>query len=305
MFEADISGKNETPARPSGLGLEYLFRGWYTSDSLADDTLFDWANATMPFGGLVLYPKWERNPVQVIYFSALEGGSSEAVHVPYGQSLVQAGFVEAMNEFRDVPPGMSESNFKGWYRKDANGRLIAFDLNDPILLPVTIFPVYVGQPYQVTYEAGDGSGTVPVDNGLYVFGARASVLGKGGLTAPDNQVFLGWRIQGDATNKVYAPNDTIFINADITLVAVFGPVTQLTKVTYKPGTGTGNDLTLSGLENNATHTVLGIGSQAGQANFTKPGYLFTGWLADGETYKPGDQVMLDTNDQDNANVFVA
>ncbi|MDR1135027.1 MAG: InlB B-repeat-containing protein, partial [Clostridiales Family XIII bacterium] len=72
--------------------------------------------------------------------------------------------------------------------------------------------------YSVTYEAGEGTGTVPVDARLYRAGEQAKVLGGSGLTAA-GKVFAGWKIDG--AGSVYTEGSYVTVNEDLTLIAYF------------------------------------------------------------------------------------
>jgi hypothetical protein len=301
-FDSDISNQNWTPTDvPSNLQPpeDYEFMGWYTTSDGAPGSEFIWEDAKMPRGGLALYAKWVHKPVEVVYFKTISGDGQTTLNVPYGKSINQAildGDITGLTY--QIPDGMDSSNFNGWYRKDAAGKLIPYDLDEPVLLPVNLYPVFIGTPYQVTYDEGVGEGSPPEDSKNYAFGAKAALLGQGEITAPEGTVFIGWTIEGDTTGTVYYPGDEILVNRNITLIAQFENASENTRIVYNSNINpdsAANETRTYNVANNAIHEII-------DNPFDREGYEFKGWNTaangSGASYPVGTEVLVDKIDED-------
>ncbi|MGB9687066.1 MAG: InlB B-repeat-containing protein, partial [Rectinema subterraneum] len=99
---------------------------------------------------------------------------------------------------------------------------------------ITLYARWVpANKYQVKYYAnGATGGSVPTDNSLYAFNARAKVLGPGTLVKSGYE-FSGWNTKADGTGMRYNPGDEITISRmDATLYAQWKQTVAL-----KPQTG--------------------------------------------------------------------
>ncbi|MCL2140493.1 MAG: InlB B-repeat-containing protein, partial [Dehalococcoidia bacterium] len=75
--------------------------------------------------------------------------------------------------------------------------------------------------YRVTYVGGgDTRGVAPIDPNSYLAGDTATVLGAGNLVR-SNYAFLGWSTSANATTVEYNAGDSITVNGNITLYAVW------------------------------------------------------------------------------------
>ena len=94
-----------------------------------------------------------------------------------------------------------------------------------------------------------------------------------GITAPTGKTFLYWSLNANGSGKKYYPNNTIEIEGDITLYAIWGD-TATTLLTYNGNGGATSDgkteVVVSGLKNNQKVKAEG-------AIFTRTGYKFSGW----------------------------
>ena len=97
----------------------------------------------------------------------------------------------------------------------------------------------------------------------------------------DHYTFAKWQIGGeDASGE-------ITINANTTITAVWTAKVE-SNVTYNAGTGSGDPVVISTVEEGTEVTLKAIGSGEGQANFAKSGYDFVGWLRGNVLYKAGE-----------------
>ncbi|MDR3145660.1 MAG: InlB B-repeat-containing protein [Treponema sp.] len=76
--------------------------------------------------------------------------------------------------------------------------------------------------YTVTYFGnGNDSGEIPVDSNTYPDGSSAIILDKGTLTKTGH-VFLHWDTNPRGNGVTYNPNESIVINSDRSLYAIWG-----------------------------------------------------------------------------------
>ena len=286
-YEADISGQNYTPARPSGIPDAYDFVAWYTTENFTAGTEFNWTGATMPGGNLVLYAKWAAPTYTGTAYLTMAGGASETIEITYGSTIDEDALPKVT-----IPEGFT---WRGWATRDADGNYFPFNFNTKIYSDITLYPYYTSnQKFTVSYDAGAGTGTV-TDAKQYADGSFADVQHTDGLIAPEGKVFLGWQYNG----KTYQPGDKIQIQAaNITFTAIWGDKADAAILTYKANypagvSGAPDDVTVSCL-NNETVTV--------QNGFTAPeGYEFVGWATSASAttaqYQPGSEIVVDNKSE--------
>lgn len=297
-YQADLSNLETTYVTELTLpdrvveGVTYQFTGWYT-DIGYSGLPYDFVGKTMPPSDLNFYAKWEPKPIKLHYCKTIEGDTCTFISVTPKKTL-DPGQVAAIQLYKNLPPGMGETDFVGWFVK-RNGKLVPFDLdNDTIEAETTIYPYYKGNTLTVKYEVGAGSGTPPVDPNDYVYSSHADVLAPGAaLTPRPGTEFCGWKLRGDTTPKIYYPLDNVRVDDNKVFIAQFCPLPATTQVTYRAGYGTVAPVVFPNLPINTHHTVMSIGTGADEINFTRPGWEFVSWLgADGNNYSPGDIVLL-------------
>ena len=280
-------------------GVTYTFGGWYRSPGLGEDTKFTFAGKTMPAENIVLYGKWTPPVHSVKYYRTPDtnGPSGTIDSIPHNTAI------SANDPQYTTPSGLTDADFIAWYWYVGEA-FVAYDFERPVVdSTVVLHPVWKPKTYTVTYDANGGANP-PNDPGTYLNGSHATLMDKGSMTPPaSNRVFLGWQLPNDS--RVYAPNERILVDGDKTLIAVFGPVTETTLITYKPGEGaTGSDHTVDNLPNNFTHIVLGI--ESSPTNYTRIGYEFDGWKTpDGQVFSPGDEITLNNSEQSSQNILTA
>ncbi|MDR2900462.1 MAG: InlB B-repeat-containing protein [Treponema sp.] len=97
--------------------------------------------------------------------------------------------------------------------------------------------------FTVTYEAGEGSGTVPSSEEV-VSGEEINLPGQGDMTGPEGKVFSGWKT-GDEN---YGAGAKYEVSKDVTFVAVWG------KDEDEPGT-----ITITGLDSKYNGRIAAVG----------------------------------------------
>lgn len=119
----------------------------------------------------------------------------------------------------------SVSIYSGTYyiRTTTNGAEMIIQCGDfaPNWSNTTLFEMpYTGGVYDVTYDANNGTGTVPTDANSYPVGTDVTVEDAGDLTR-SGYTFGGWNTKADGTGTTYQPGEQFHIGANTTLYAVW------------------------------------------------------------------------------------
>lgn len=94
-------------------------------------------------------------------------------------------------------------------------------------------------------------------------------------------------------NTTTAPTNMVFFKYASTASKDYMTTCSVAfSVTYKAGTGTGDDVVVNNIAKNAPHTVL----SNDDTNFSKTGYHFTGWKLGDDDYAAGDEIEHITAD---------
>ncbi|WP_372999536.1 InlB B-repeat-containing protein, partial [Lutispora sp.] len=289
-YEADISDKalsgyivDVTTRSTDG----YVFKGWYTNEATVGEP-FEFEDAKMPAGNLILYAKWVPPVHKIIAHETQdEDGPTNTYTANHGDT-VDESILE-----KQIPTGLTEDDFLGWYWF-VSGVFVPFDFNMPIYNDVELFPVWNVKNYSVTYDLNGGIGNV-IDTNSYYLGAAAVVLPPTDVTPPANKVFVGWK--ESESGKIYYPNDKLLITGNMTLVAQWGDKAPRTQLTYYGNGGvsaSGQESIVISLKNNETHIVI-----PGDT-FIRKGYIFVEWNTKkdgtGDSFSPGDSIIVDNKE---------
>ncbi len=175
-----------------------------------------------------------------------------------------------------------------------NGGDVVYDLSDSFTLKAE----WEASEYHITYDGNQNTGgSAPVDSKAYTYGENATVLSEGNLVK-DGFTFVGWNTSPYGTGTSYKAGDSIAMNKDVTLYAVwhtdYDP--DALYVTYdKNGADSGTapvDKTKYKSGNSVTVKDKG--------NLTRSNCTFKEWNTKpdgkGTAYKPGDVfTMPDSN----------
>ena len=123
--------------------------------------------------------------------------------------------------------------------------------------------------YGVTYNGNNAtSGTVPVDNTIYLSNETVTVLGNTGSLVRTGYIFGGWNTQADGLGTTYTAGTTFTINGSTTLYAKWTPITYT--VRFHKNDGGEDEFTDQAFTYDVAQTLT--------ANaFTREGYDFMGW----------------------------
>ena len=284
-YTASLNGYDAkfTPTtRPATVDANYTFDGWYSDPECTKK--FDF-NTTMPATNIVVYAGWKAPEVRVTAHRSPEDTTGVNVEAAYGESVDE-------NLLPAISYDAETQEFLGWFTRNADGSYRPWDFSTKIYSDVDLYARVISKgTFKVTYDANGGTGTVE-DGRAYAQGAKADVKAITGITAPTGKTFLYWSLNADGSGKKYYPNNTIEIEGDITLYAIWGDTTT-TLLTYNGNGGATSDgktkVVVSGLKNNQKVKAEG-------AIFTRTGYKFIGWSTNSEAtaaeYAAGADVIV-------------
>ena len=234
----------------------YTFAGWKDTGNTAYAA---GATYTVAAIAVVLTAQWTANPSRTVTYNAGTGTGT----VPNQLTVLQgATFIVAAGT------GLSNPGFTfaGWKEVPitlyaANSIFTVAGINVVLTAQWT-----ANSSRTVTYNAGTGTGTVPVQPNV-LEGATFIVAVGIGLTNP-GYTFSGWK---DTGNTPYAAASIFTVAAVNVVLTAQWTANPLRSVTYSVGTGTGTVPTQLAVLQGATFIVAtGMG-------LTKPGYTFSGW----------------------------
>lgn len=302
-YQQDISNAKDfyKPIQPP-VGKEgYEFAGWY-EDPDGQTKEYNFTGKTMPANNITVYAKWVPKTFTVTVYDADKTKVLKTFpDIPLGDPIS----ADQMPTNVTVPDG---SEFLGWVNMDDHK---PFNFETKIYQNYELYALVGSKDgYTVTYDANGGTVTAPSDPNKYAAGTQATVLDKGGLTPPagTDKFFLGWAATQTLTEntELYLPGDTMIIDANITLYAVWGAKPATTTLTYNANYGGANPATKTHALEDGTTALLNNTKvtlyDADQAGFNPPGpgYVLDGWAKTADAtkpdYKPGDEVIIDTKD---------
>lgn len=186
-------------------------------------------------------------------------------------------------------PQKSNYTFNGWTVDYANTSIP--DITAPVSsysIPASTFgdltltAHWTAIPYTVTYHGnGNTAGAAPADTATYTAGQSAAVLGQNTLVR-DRYTFSGWDTSSTATAAQYQENDTLTIEANTDLYAVWTLDTFTVKFFSNEGT-TPQEY----LSNRLTDVPRNTTISAPPTDPARAGYVFAGWYTSQVGVNPG------------------
>ena len=283
------------------------FVGWYTTETFEEGTEVteeDFANMTMPADNIILYAKWSDSKINIT-FDAQNGDKKTTFEKFPGEKID-----EVENPTKDG------YTFMGWYLEDDNGNLTEpYSFDTKLFEDTEIFARWrFDGDIKIVYDLDGGTWAGDNDDvddsntekDMTYKNAETARTTKVKVTPDsDNQVFYGWKINGEGT--LIRPNEIFDIDSDdveyetgaeygtITLVAVYGPKSEEASILFNANGGSGDDYTKA-LGNNEKYTLV----KASGLDMTKDGYTFTGWNTksdgSGTSYKAGSIIRVTGTD---------
>lgn len=197
------------------------FDGW------SDGTTTYQANATftMPANAVTLTAQWKTKiePQPEVWTVTFKNGTEtvKTVQVTKGQKLTT-------EQIPAAPAVGADKEFKGWFDNETE---ITVDtvISSNITAMAKIENKTLTEKVAITYKAGEGTGedvVVYKSKGLAFNLAAESEIGTA-FIAPQGMMLVGWKLQGDASSKVYAFDEEYSASAASTFVAQWAPAQVL------------------------------------------------------------------------------
>ena len=309
-YEADISKAGAYEPKTAPVGIEdYVFEGWYADPT--GQTKYDFTGKKMPAQNITVYAKWVPPTYTVMFYDqdkkVIPLGKDEEGNTIYLLTVAKGAKLDE-SQVPTITLDEGET-FLGWTLEDGT----PFNLDTEINRNYVLYARVGSQKgYSVEYDKnGATSGELPTDDTKYAEGSYADVKLPGDL-AMKGKVFLGWATEATAPTTIYQPGDKLPIEAGkavdgvITLYAVWGDKPDQTTLTYNANFGETPPEKVYDLENNETVTIKSYGDTGLPS---RSGYEFLGWSEDQyatkETYKAGDQIVVDATDAAKKNILYA
>ncbi len=141
----------------------------------------------------------------------------------------------------------------------------------------TVTAVWEDIKHKVTFDGTEGSGNMPEQT---VKQGDEYQLPENGFTAPANKKFAGWKV----SNEDKKPGDTITVNADTEVKAIWEPI--MVEISFDKGEGSGEKAKVS-VAKGSEYTL------PTSEGFTAPeGKEFAGWKVEGQdgVKKAGEKI---------------
>jgi uncharacterized repeat protein (TIGR02543 family) len=156
-------------------------------------------------------------------------------------------------------------------------------ITDPPIPPQPPEPPKPATTFRVYYDGnGQTSGTGPVDDMAYPQGSNAIVRGEGTLLRT-HFTFSGWAETANATVAAYLAGNSIVMNADKQLYAVWNEDDKY-NITYY---GNGHTAGAAPRDANSPYYKNSIVTVKGKGSLAKEGYTFLGWSTNSNAKRPG------------------
>lgn len=171
--------------------------------------------------------------------------------------------------------------FAGWI---ISGIPTVYHVGDKVEVTesITVKPYWKVDGLTLHYDANGGEGEM---KDAQLISGTEYIFPKCQYTAPQGEVFVGWRIQGGKFNydSIYQPGDTFLPKEDVTIIPLWEE--EMYSVFFN---GNGGEGEMQGI-------VLAVGTEItlGKCKFTAPeGTTFVGWQIGDSMYDPGDTYVI-------------
>lgn len=250
---------------PSRTG--YTFNGWYTAAS-GGTRVGGGGSSYTPTAAITLYAQWTIITYTVSYNKGSYGsGTNTSDTKTYGVNLTLKGAIFTRTGYTQ----------DGWSTSDGGNKV--YDLSGTYSqnAAVTLYPHWKIITYQVSYNAGGGTGAPAAQTKTYGVNLTLS------STQPTwaGHTFASWNTAANGTGTSYQPGGTYSANAAATLYAIWDTVTY--QVTYNANGGSGAP--------SAQTKTYGANLTLSSTLPTRTGYNFVSWNTksdgSGTTYQPG------------------
>lgn len=260
----------------------YTFNGWNTkANGLGTPYAIGFLYNRV--ADLTLYAVW--TPTKNTYTITYDGNTNSGGSVP--PPTTGAGSVTlAVNSGLLVKSG---NHFGNWNTKaDGTGVTYLLGASYNLTANITLYAMWSPITFTVTYDGNSfTSGVVPnptVGSGPVTLATNSGALAKTGNS------YIGWNTASDGSGTSYGVGDPYTLSADITLYAVWIPITYT--VTYVGNGYTGGTVPIDITAYSSGGTVIVLGPNT----LVNSGYTFGGWAIGGLViYAPGATFTITGN----------
>jgi hypothetical protein len=276
-----VTGLNpsDTPTLAAGTGLtppaNQTFTGWNCDNNIGSKSAG--STATMPAADVICTAQYTPNPTYQLSYDAGAGSGP----VPTTVTGLNPSDTPTLAAGTGLTPPANQT-FTGWNCDNNIGSKSAGSTATMPAADVICTAQYTPNPtYQLSYDAGAGSGPVPTTvTGLNPSDTPTLAAGTG-LTPPANQTFTGWNCDNNIGAKSAGSTATMPA-ADVICTAQYTPNSPSPspaptyQLSYDAGAGSGPvPTTVTGLNPADTPTLAAGTGLTPPANQT-----FTGWNCD-------------------------
>ncbi len=182
----------------------YRFKGWSWSSEVSTVNYLPGSTVSFDHNYLILYAVWEKMVYTLTYNANGGNGapSSQTGNTSYTVS--------------SIVPTRSGYNFIGW-STNSNATSASYTPGSAINISqdTTLYAVWSKKTYTLSYNANGGSGAPASQSGNTSHTISNTKPTRNGYT------FLGWATSSSSATPSYAPGDTISINTNTTLYAIW------------------------------------------------------------------------------------
>jgi len=275
-----------------------VFMGWNT-EAYGTGTTYTPGDVITLNSDLKLYPMWG-------YIITFDGNGNTDGSLPPRQ--ISAGGTIVLPQQGSL--NREGYVFAGWTTD--GGQFYYPDTTVEVNKSTTFYASWI-KTYKVTYDANGGdTGTVPVDNTAYMEDTAAKVKDNTGYLKKGSLVFAYWNTEPDGSGDLYKPGDSIIINTDTTLYAIYTEssgdipiifVPNFCELSYNGNMSDGGSVP----ENAITYTGgTTVEVKGNTGNLSRSGYKFIGWNTrpdgSGLTFQDGD-ILTIPGDRDAVTLF--
>ena len=181
-YQADISNEGFTPAYPDTLEANaYAFDGWYTDPFFSESGKFDFTDATMPAGPMVLYAHWVPVNHNVNIYSTDEMTEEQKI----GETQVVKHGEKATEPAEPKNPYSDQYKFVGWFYKTDDPTPVekAFDFSMPVNRDLNLYAKWSSNTlmeYTIRYKLENGTEIAPPTTGSALAGTTKTFDAKTG-----------------------------------------------------------------------------------------------------------------------------
>ena len=232
----------------------YTFKGWALK--AGGEVAFEDAEAVTVSGDKTLYAVWSKDAV-VTYTVKFDKGNGTGT---MKDQTFTAGEEQKLSKNTFTKEGYT---FAGWSENKDGVVKYKDEESVTIRTNVTLYPIFTEAKYTVKFDANGGSGSMKDE--IFTNGKPQAVTGNS--FTRDGYNFLGWSTDKNATKATHTDKQSIKVEKDQTLYAVWEKADLVVAYKANGGTGTMSDQTFKSGES-VTLT---------KNKFTKDGYTFKGW----------------------------